>query len=155
MKKTMLLPHGFQKIGWAILISTAFFGILIALDGYNGIPSFLLPSDLNPQLAKTLHSQSMTHLTNNIALIGIILGCLFITCSREKVEDELIDKIRLNSLLLALVTNYTIVIIISLFVYDFAYLDVMLYNLFTILLLFLGIFRYKLWRLRKEVRNEE
>ena len=92
---------------------------------------------------------------NNIAIIGIAIGGILATCSREKVEDEMISHIRLNALLIALYVNYAILIVCSLLVYDFDFVQVMIYQMFTILLVFMFIFRYKVWRLQKGVGDEE
>lgn len=134
----MLLPHRFQKIGWVILIPSFILGVVIIGSDFD------LPT-----------SQTWEALLNNMALIGFCLGSISVTCSRERIEDELITKIRLDSLLIALYINYALLIVAALCCYEFAFLNVMIYNLFTIPLFFLSIFRYKLWRLRKEVRNEE
>lgn len=45
MNRIILLPYPFKRIGWALFIPTALFGILMAIDGFNGFPSFLLPGD--------------------------------------------------------------------------------------------------------------
>ncbi|MEG2612619.1 MAG: hypothetical protein RR971_03920, partial [Alistipes sp.] len=100
-------------------------------------------------------SETMSRMVNNIALIGFCLGTIFVSCSREKIEDELIAKLRLDSLLIALYVNYGLLIVAALTVYDIDFLNIMLYNLFTTPLLFFILFRFKLWLLRKEVRDEE
>lgn len=92
MDKTLLLPHWFKRIGWVLFIPTALFGLLMAIDGFNGVPSYLLPEAV-------ARGELLDHLCNNIVLFGILLGVLFITCSRERIEDECIARIRLNALL--------------------------------------------------------
>ena len=87
---------------------------------------------------------------NNVAIIGTIIGGIMATCSREKIEDEMISSIRLESLLTALYVNYGIMIIASLFVYDLDFLYVMLYGMFTILIIFMVVFRWKIWRIKNE-----
>ena len=92
---------------------------------------------------------------NNIAIIGIAIGGILATCSREKVEDEMISHIRLNALLIALYVNYAILIVCSLLVYDFDFVQVMIYQMFTILLVFMFIFRSPVGRLQKGAGDEE
>lgn len=130
--KSLLFPHRFQKMGWAVFVLSALLGIYI--------------------LAVDFES---SHLLNNIAIIGIVTGAILATCSCEKVEDEMVRQIRLNSLLVALYINYTVLLICSLFIYDLDFLYVMMYNMFTILLIFMVVFRYRMWRMNKEVGNEE
>ena len=94
-------------------------------------------------------------LLNNIAIIGIISGGILATCSCEKIEDEMVRQIRLNSLLIALYASHAILIVSSLLVYGIDFLTVMMYNMFTILLVFMAVFRYKMWSAKKGVGNEQ
>ena len=130
--KTMLFPHGFQKWGWCIF----------AVGVISGIYALLTDYDTGP-------------LVNNIAIIGTVSGAILATCSKEKVEDEMVRQVRLGSLLVALYVNYAVLIICSLFIYDLDFLSVMVYNMFTMLLIFMVVFRYRMWRLNKEAKDEE
>ncbi len=129
--KTLLFPHSFQRIGWII------FAISAAIGAY------ILFTD-----------NTDSYLFNNIAIIGISIGAILATCSREEVEDEMTGQMRLNSLLTALYINYAILIVCSLLIYDLDFLSVMLYNMFTILLIFMVVFRWKIWRIKKATENE-
>lgn len=146
--RIILLPYPFKRIGWALFIPTALFGILMAIDGFNGFPSFLLPGDAGS-------SSTLDAVSNNIVLIGVLAGSLLITCSRERIEDELIGRIRLNALLVALYINILWAVIASLALYNLDYLYVMVINLVSLPILFLIIERVLLWRLRKEASHEE
>ena len=129
--KTLLFPHSFQRIGWVV------FAISAAIGAY------ILFTD-----------NTDSHLLNNIAIIGTSIGAILATCSREEVEDEMTGQIRLNSLLTALYINYAILIVCSLLIYDLDFLSVMLYNMFTILLIFMVVFRWKIWQVKKATENE-
>ena len=148
MNRIILLPYPFKRIGWALFIPTALFGILMAIDGFNGFPSFLLPGDAGS-------NSTLDAVSNNIVLIGVLAGSLLITCSRERIEDELIGRIRLNALLVALYINILWAVIASLALYNFDDLYVMVINLVSLPILFLIIERVLLWRLRKEASHEE
>jgi Ca2+-dependent lipid-binding protein len=78
-----------------------------------------------------------------------------VACSRERVEDELIGRIRLNSLLIALYINSSVLIILSLFCYELLFLNVLVFNMFTNIIIFLIVFEMKLWKLKKSLRDEE
>ena len=129
--KTLLFPYSFKKWGWCILAVGIAFGI------------YAMVADCGSSLV------------NNIAIIGTISGAILATCSREKIEDEMVRQLRLNSLLVALYINYAVLIVCSLFVYGLDFLYVMIYNMFTILLIFMVVFRYRMWRLNKEMKDEE
>ena len=90
-----------------------------------------------------------------MVIIATVVGAILATCSREKIEDEVGRQIRLSSLLVALYVNYAVLIVCSLFVYDLDFLYVMMYNMFTILLIFVVVFRYRMWRLNKDMKDEE
>ena len=130
--KTLLFPHSFQRIGWVV------FAISAAIGAY------ILFTD-----------NTDSYLLNNIAIIGTCIGAILATCSRENIEDEMTGQIRLNSLLIALYINYAILIVCSLVIYDLDFLSVMLYNMFTILLIFMVVFRWKIWRVKKATENEQ
>ena len=129
--KTLLFPHSFQRIGWVVFAISAAIGVYILFT--DNTDSYLL---------------------NNIAIIGTSIGAILATCSREEVEDEMTGQMRLNSLLTALYINYAILIVCSLLIYDLDFLSVMLYNMFTILLIFMVVFRWKIWRVKKATENE-
>jgi Ca2+-dependent lipid-binding protein len=83
------------------------------------------------------------------------VGGILATCSKEKIEDEMISHIRLNSLLVSLYINYAVLIVASLLVYDLDFLQVMIYQMFTILLVFMVVFRYQVWRAKRGADDEE
>lgn len=156
MKKTFLLPHSFKKVGWAILIPTFIIGLLMFIDGCNGFPSYLLTGvPKSSRLYEILDSTVMGHVLNNIAIIGICMGSLFVACSREPIEDELITQVRLNSLLIALYLNTVFIVVSALCFYELDYLYVMIGNIFAVLLVFLVVYEVKLWRLKKSMDYEE
>ena len=144
MTKELLLPHSFKKIGWVILIPTLLLGVLMLIDGFNGYPTYLMPAQ-GTACYETLCSATTGRALNNIALVGICIGGIFVACSRE----------RLNALLTALYVNYALLIATALCTYDLSFLYVMIYNLLTMLLIFLAVFRWKLWRLKHAVADEE
>ena len=130
--KTPLFPHSFQRVGWIV------FAIGVALGAYSILKGF-----------------DGSYVMNNITIISIIVGGLFATCSCEKIEDEMTQQLRLSSLLTALYINYAALIVCALLVYDMDFLNVMIYNMFTILLIFMIVFRWKIWRMKKGAEDEK
>lgn len=156
MKKIFLLPHSFKKAGWAILIPTFIIGFMMFIDGCNGFPGYLMKGmDPASELYRVLDSNTMGYVLNNIAIIGICVGSLFVTCSREPIEDELITQLRLNALLIALYLSTAFNAVSALCFYGLSYLYVMIGNIFTVLLVFLVVYEVKLWRLKKSLSYEE
>lgn len=80
----------------------------------------------------------------------LLLGALLlISYSREKDEDEYISRLRLESLQIAVITNYILLLIASLIWHWLDFLAVMMYNMFTILIIFIIRFHYLLYRQKK------
>lgn len=158
LQNNLLLPHGFQKISWVLLLPNLALGIYLLLIGFDTMSLALL-------FERVVHSGRTVDVSaigngiaswlNNEMIVGLLLGALFVSCSRERVEDEMIARIRLGALLSALYVNTAIVIVAALFVYGLDFVDVMVYNLFTLPLLFAAIYRWQLWRLKKAARDEE
>ena len=76
----------------------------------------------------------------------IIISGLINSFCKEKIEDELISKIRLESLTMSLFISYSLVIISTFLIYNLSYMYVLVFNLFIIQLLFNLIFRYRLYK---------
>lgn len=125
--------------------------VMIGWWGNGNILEFFTIGNVTPSAVVARYGG---YVINNIAIIGTIVGALLVTCSREKVEDEMITAIRHNSLLVALYVNYGLVILAALVFYDLDFLTVMIYGMFSILLIFLVVFRYKLWQARKGGADE-
>ena len=76
----------------------------------------------------------------------IIISGLINSFCKEKIEDELISKIRLESLTMSLFISYGLVILSTFLIYNLSYMYVLVFNLFIIPLLFNLIFRYRLYQ---------
>ncbi|MES2828717.1 MAG: hypothetical protein V4687_11190 [Bacteroidota bacterium] len=85
----------------------------------------------------------------------IIIGLLMISFSREKDEDEYITSIRLKSWQWAVLISYGILLIANLLIYGSNFLSFMLYNMLTVLVVFIAKFNYSMWMLRKERLEDE
>jgi hypothetical protein len=76
----------------------------------------------------------------------IIISGLVNSFCKEKIEDELISKIRLESLTISLFVSYGLVMLSTFLIYNLSYMYVLVFNLFIILILFNLIFRYRLYK---------
>lgn len=85
-------------------------------------------------------------LVNEILIAVIIISGIINSFSREKLEDELIGKLRTESLTLSLYLNYGIILIANFLIYELTFIYVLVFNLVTILLFFNLIFKYKLYQ---------
>ena len=113
---------------------------------------FTISGDVTPSAVLSLYGG---YVINNIAIISTIVGALLVTCSREKVEDEMIGRIRLNALLTAFYIQAAFIIVATFVFNSLDYLNIMVYNLVTYPLIFIGTYEVMLWRARKEGEDEE
>jgi len=85
----------------------------------------------------------------NLSGILIILGLFTISFTKEKNEDEFIERLRLEAILWAIVINYAILVIAFLFFYGIGLMWVLIYNTITIFLIFIIRFKYLLFKMIK------
>lgn len=149
MKTNPLLPHRFKTIGWLLFVPSLLLGIAIITTDYR--PGFLNVS--LPNLLTQLNGSSLTNnhvnLANTLAGVLLIIGGLLLVLSKEKQEDEYIAGLRLNALLWAVVVNYLLLLAAFLLLYNINFLQVMIYNMFTILLIFILRFHFLLYQAKK------
>lgn len=139
MKNTLLIPHKYKAIGWVVLAVFSLVG-LFAMYGNLNPPYFIVMVGGNVE----------TNLLTTIALIGVIAGLIMVCFSREMDEDEFILLVRLKSWQWAVLISYILLAITSLVVYGLDFLSVMLYNMFTIPMVFIIRFYWSLYRLKRE-----
>jgi len=163
MKNTTLFPYRYKHIGWILLSIGLVCGILLALGYADEIAFFdwkVLSLKLFPERAAFGWERPWVDwITNNwldeLAMLTTILGGLLVAFSKEKSEDEFIGQIRFQSLMWATIVNYTILLLCVVFVYDLSFLNIMIYNMFTILFFFIIRFNWSLYRSKKQMRYEE
>lgn len=158
MKTDFLLENKYRKWGIFILVPSLLLGISNAFLGFE--PEFLNTKVFcihSSFIFQTTNRFSIINdkITNEIAGILIIVGLLIISFTKEKVEDEYLNLIRLKSLVLATYLNYVFLVFGLIFFYGFSFLNIMVYNMFTLLIFFNIIFYFKKVNLKKGIKNEE
>ena len=71
---------------------------------------------------------------------------ILIAFSKEKTEDEMIGQLRLESLQWSVYANYLVLALAIMLVYDSAFFNVLVYNMFTMLVVFIARFRWLIYR---------
>ncbi|RYZ26128.1 MAG: hypothetical protein EOO10_16415 [Chitinophagaceae bacterium] len=149
MLNRLLLPNKYKLAGWLILIPATALGIFLILTQFEGIPFratvFAFYSDEIFGESRAFNFIK-TNITNTLVGVMFITGALLVAFSKEKNEDEYIAQLRLSSLLWAVLVNYILLLIAFLFIYGTPFLNVMLYNMFTVLIIFIVRFNYVLFR---------
>lgn len=151
MLTKILLPHSLQKIGWIMILP--FSVLLFAVNYLTFELSWLSVPDFKyaQEGISKLLDPDKTNYTLEFALIGVFLSLFLIAFSKEKQEDEYIQKLRLDSLLVAFYVNTFILILGTLLFYGFGYLEFMGYNMFTIQLIFITRFKWILYQQHRSI----
>lgn len=151
MKPRFLLPHSFKKVGWLLLIPSVVFGVFVQhFDFY--IEGFELAVGTEPIFRK---AEAKNNMTNELAGALILISGFFVAFSKERIEDELVSRIRLESLQWSVYLNYALLLGGILFVYGQDFIYVMIYNMYTILIFFIIRFHFILYVKDKLVSKTE
>ena len=149
MQFSLLLPNKFKRIGLLLLLPSFILGI------FNLYHQFEFGFLTIKNTAKGYFDGDI-NLTDELALTGMIVSLLFIAFAREQQEDEYIDSIRLKSLQWAVLVNYSLLLIATWLVHGssgFTFIDVMIYNMLTVLIIF--IVRFHLVLRNNRIKNPE
>lgn len=157
MKTNYLLPYKFKALGWVLFILGIVGGLYVLTTNYE--QDILSTNVLSIYKGESLFGKESgffkivkNDILDEIVALFIIVGGMFVTFSREKVEDEFIYKLRKDSLVWAVIFNYSVLLIAILFVYDFAFFDVLVFNMFTPLIFF--ILRFNFLKLKSRSHEE-
>jgi len=153
MKSNYLFPNSFKKVGWVLLIPSMVAGLVCLIKGEIDAPEFPVFAIWADELfGKQLFFTVVENvIADELIAIGLLLGTVFVVLSKERSEDEFIMCLRLESLVWALYWNYGILLAAIVFVYGMPFFWVMTVNMFSLLLLF--VVRFK-WRLKKADHEE-
>ena len=139
MKNSLLLPRICRPIGW-VLFPLAWFnlGSRYTWDYDYQLP-FLYKRIILPDGSNTFAYEY----TEQFAWIFIIVAAFMIAFSKQKVEDEYVESVRLRSLLMTIYVYAFVYILFSLFA-DGSFWGFVLLNIVPLLLIFIVVFNYQL-----------
>jgi hypothetical protein len=140
MKTKLLLPRKFKYVGMVLSVILMSFGIA------NMYFEFMFEIYTPFEVQGLLDSSHPNELTDEILGGGLIISLMLLAFSKEKIEDEFVSKMRLESLLWAVYVNYTLLILAFFLVYGNSFFDVIVYNMYTILIFFIGRFNFLMYR---------
>jgi hypothetical protein len=156
MNTILLLPHRWKAIGWGILIPALVAGIILTIQGYE--PEWLTTHVFAFWSDHVLGEPAFfsfieANVTGTLVGGAVLVGALLVGFSQEKVEDEYIASLRLSSLLWAVWVNYLLLLVAFLFVWGMPFFNVMVYNMFTVLIIFIARFNIMIRR-RAQLEGE-
>jgi hypothetical protein len=158
MKTHFLFPNQFKKIGWLLFVpsvlATLFISVFnLSTDDYLNVTVFSF-YEKNLGEVPVFFRFIKNSIVDEIFTIGIIVGGILVGFSKLKEEDEMISKIRYESLVWATYLNYGIIVFFTLFLFGLPYLNVLFYNMFTLLLFFIIRFHYMIYKLNNSNYDE-
>ena len=145
MKAAFLLPHSYRMYGWIIFIPSLVLGLAHLYSDFN----FTFLDFRLPVYSSFFGEGYKGNLTDEIAALGLIISLMMIGFSKEKIEDEQISRLRLDSLQWSVYVNYLVLALAIMFIHGMAFLDAMVYNMFTMLIFFIIRFRWAIYRENK------
>ncbi|MBT8271750.1 MAG: hypothetical protein HKO90_02835 [Flavobacteriaceae bacterium] len=157
MKTNYLISNKYKPLGWVMFTLGIIGGVALMITDYD--TDWLQLKVLSIYSGESILSNDTgffriveNSIVDEIVSLFIILGGLVVGFSKEKIEDEFIYKLRKDSLVWALLFNYAILVLAIIFIYDFTFFDVLVFNMFTPLIFF--IIRFNFLKL-KTARHEE
>ena len=139
MKTRFLFPYYFKFIGLAVLFLAHI--PIVRYVHFNG--------DTSPN-----GFYSPEHVFYLYNMVLIIAGLLMFAFSKEKIEDEQISQLRLDSLQWAVYLNYFLLMVSLVFATGWGISHVMQVNLWGPLVFFIIRFRWMLYRLNRSFNGE-
>ncbi len=157
MATKYLIANKFKPLGWVLFIAGIIAGFFMMATEYESeilnIKVFAIYSGDSIFSSKEGFFRIVENsVLDEIIALGIIIGGLLVGFSREKIEDEFIYKLRKDSLVWAMLFNYFILALAILFIYDFTFFDVLVFNMFTPLIFF--IIRFNFLKLKSRAHEE-
>lgn len=164
MKKSYLFPNYFKKIGLAIISVILLLIVLHAVELIDvdkiSFKTFAIMEDRSIFGSGNSEESIFFKIVDcnfyTIFLVTLGIGVIFVTFSKERIEDEYISKIREQSLVWAILISSFINILIALFIYGFPYLTYMIYiSPFLLFVCYFFKFNFEIYKLKKSLRDEE
>lgn len=158
MKKIPLLPVAFRWIGMVFIL----FGVsLYAYDSAIGgdgnsifMNMFVLVND-TPFQEKGVFKVMEVDVFLSTLLLTLLIGLSLIAFARQKTEDEMINSLRLYSWSWSVILMILISIVATTFVYGLSYISFVMFFGHILLLLYLIIFYYNMYRMDRRSGDEE
>ncbi|GAB2700104.1 hypothetical protein GCM10027037_26040 [Mucilaginibacter koreensis] len=151
MKARFLFAAHWRMIGYVLILASLLFFVFDLKASTN---RFIWPefhSKIEGASGALSNDESFD---DEIQLAGIVLGLLLVAFSKERVEDEHIGQLRLDSLQWAVYVNYAIFIVIIFCSYGLNFLFYTMYNILTLLVFFIIRFRWMIYKNNKLISKE-
>lgn len=147
-RTSYLLPHFFQKIGWGLFLSSFLFlfGSLLAFNEWGVFP------------------QSSSHYATLMLRLILYSSAFLVAFSKEKREDEMIQYIRASSVVITAYAGflvYLLAYVLDALNQSFHFYtgpltaDLLIVNPVSLFMLYVVIFRVRIFMLKRKAIHEE
>jgi hypothetical protein len=159
MKTHFLFPRQFKKIGWLLFLPALAVALIVPFTALN--IDEMLTTKVFAIVDDGLFAKAgffrfnENSIGDELLLSFLIIGGVLVGFSKLRNEDEYIAKIRYESLVWATYFNFGVMFLATIFVYGSAYFNVLVANVFTLLLFFIIRFHIKLSQINKAGTDEE
>ncbi len=148
MKDKLLIAHSWKTLGWVLAVPAFVGGIIFMVLDCPESLTVAIPDWLARFMWVERFMQngptSRISLMDELISLSLLAGLLLLAFSKEKIEDEWIQKVRLESFQWAFLVNSLLLAAFTIFTHGLPFLSVMVYNMFTPLLIFVGRYYYVL-----------
>jgi len=142
MKSRFLFPYWCRYLGWALVVLHVPLSIIGRARGMVNIMD-------GPGSTGLFNGEHLFFICTSLLMVS---GLFLVAFAKEKIEDEQIWQLRLDSLRWAIFINYLILIISLVFIEDVGHM--LQLNLFVPLLFFVIRFRWVIYRLNRSLSRE-
>jgi small-conductance mechanosensitive channel len=153
----LLFPPRYKILGWILALPAAFVMVLGMYFDFN----FKFLNYAGSGNAQTglldkewLFNMGPNNFTDEIFGVLLIVGLLMIAFSREKQEDERTLALRLEALLWSVYINSVLIILAMILFYGVLFLDIMVYNICSTLIIFIARFHWVMYADRRKLQKE-
>lgn len=161
MKTTFLLPNFLKPLGWILFVTSTLTFLYFTISGksideYLSFKTFAIYQDGFFMVNKSKLLQIIENpMLDELLLVSFLLGALILGFSKTKNEDEMVAKIRYESLVWATIFNIVMIIITTLTIYGMVFLNFIYFFIVSSLFFFIIRFHYQLYLFQKISDNDE
>lgn len=158
MKTTYLFPHRLKAVSGIVFLLS--FSVLVLFYVFDVFEQYKIKVQVFALMDNDLFSSTKyfgfteNNIIDEILMMLTIVSGIVYAFSKEKSEDEMVAALRLQSLAWATIANYGIILLCYLFIYGLSFLSVLMAVMFSQLLIFIILFRYKMYRFYKSSHEE-
>ncbi|MDP4149032.1 MAG: hypothetical protein Q8927_15915 [Bacteroidota bacterium] len=144
MKQRFLFPYWSRYLGYACIL----FHIPLMAMKHLGTGRQLPPDG-------GIHETNGDHLLFAVAFLLMVIGLILVAFSKEKIEDEQISRLRLDSLQWAIYLNYAILIVSLIATENMGNHFMLAIDTWVPLLFFIVRFRWMIFRLNLSMKSDQ